>query len=165
MAKGSKHARQRFSKWINSYPDVSAWLEKYGDLEQQLADDGGLVKIENFLPIFVAEGILEMLQGINDKTWNVSDALAAGCRLLHELQRQQHCCSSSSGISSRGSAKQNQAITCNEQALMVLAGCSLESTHAQASRPHCCSEPAAPSHMQYSYAPHLPLFASVHICS
>uniref|UniRef100_A0A383W562 Fe2OG dioxygenase domain-containing protein n=1 Tax=Tetradesmus obliquus TaxID=3088 RepID=A0A383W562_TETOB len=80
MAKGSKHARQRFRKWINSYPDVSAWLEKYGDLEQQLDDNGGLLKIENFLPTFVAEGILEMLRGIDDKTWNLT---AAGDDYVH----------------------------------------------------------------------------------
>lgn len=102
MAKGSKHARQRFRKWINSYPEVSAWLEKYGDLEQQLDDNGGLVTIENFLPTFVAEGILEMLQGIDEKTWNVSNAwqLATGfclrCRGQQQQRQQAH--------SSRGTA-------------------------------------------------------------
>jgi hypothetical protein len=91
MAKGSKHARQRFRKWINSYADVSDWLEKYGDIEQQLDDNGGLVKIQNFLPTFVAEGILEMLQGIDDKTWNVGGAskLAVGVALMEQEQQQQ----------------------------------------------------------------------------
>jgi hypothetical protein len=91
MSKGSKHAGQRYRKWINSYADVSAWLEKYGDLEQQLDDNGGLVKIENFLPTFVAEGILQMLQGIDDKTWNVSKPckLPAGFRIGYNCQQQQ----------------------------------------------------------------------------
>eukprot|EP00882_Tetradesmus_deserticola_P015103 GHRQ01016079.1.p1 GENE.GHRQ01016079.1~~GHRQ01016079.1.p1 ORF type:complete len:321 (+),score=104.82 GHRQ01016079.1:337-1299(+) len=80
MPKGSKHARQKFRKWVSSYADVSAWLAKYGDLAQQLDDNGGLVKIENFLPVFVAEGILEMLQGINDETWNLT---AAGDEYVH----------------------------------------------------------------------------------
>jgi hypothetical protein len=87
MATGSKHARQRFRKWINSYADVSAWLEKYGDIEQQLDDSGGLVKIQNFLPTFVAEGILEMLQGIDEKTWNVGGAGKVAARVAVVEQR------------------------------------------------------------------------------
>jgi hypothetical protein len=91
MAKGSKHARQRFRKWINSYTDVAAWLEKHGDIEQQLDDNGGLVKIHSFLPTFVAEGILDMLQGIDEKTWNVGGAheVAAGVDNVEQQQQQQ----------------------------------------------------------------------------
>lgn len=73
MSKASKHAKTKFKKWLNSYGDVSSWIEKKcPDLEQLLDESGGLVKIENFLPPFVADGVLELLEAIDEKTWNVS---------------------------------------------------------------------------------------------
>eukprot|EP00878_Enallax_costatus_P031818 GHUV01034867.1.p1 GENE.GHUV01034867.1~~GHUV01034867.1.p1 ORF type:complete len:157 (+),score=45.87 GHUV01034867.1:566-1036(+) len=75
MGKSSKHARTKFKKWLNSYNDVVSWFEKKcPDLEQLLEEHGGLVKIENFLPAFVADGILELLENIDDRTWNLTAA-------------------------------------------------------------------------------------------
>lgn len=80
MPKGGKKARLKFRKWLKSFEDVSAWFGKHGDLEQLLEEHGGLVKIDNFLPTFVAEGMLEMLQSIDEKTWNVSHGSLPVCR-------------------------------------------------------------------------------------
>ena len=81
----SKHAGQhpkgdagsrKFKKWINDYEAASSWLEKY-DLEKLLIEGDGICKITNFLPAFVAEGILSMLEGIPDEAWNVRNSSAA----------------------------------------------------------------------------------------
>lgn len=58
-----------FNKWINSYPIASKWLEQY-DIVDLLEQNGGLVKIPNFLPEHVAEGIYQTLTNIPESQWN-----------------------------------------------------------------------------------------------
>lgn len=54
--------------WLESYSKVSRWLAKY-DLVQQLEENGGLVKIPNFLPSNVAELALEIVEAIPADHW------------------------------------------------------------------------------------------------
>mmetsp|Transcript_17382 Transcript_17382/g.29791 ORF Transcript_17382/g.29791 Transcript_17382/m.29791 type:complete len:484 (+) Transcript_17382:80-1531(+) len=63
------------AKWLDSYSKVSKWMERY-DLETLLEESGGLVKISNFLPRHVAEGVLTDLQNIPDHQWNATEASA-----------------------------------------------------------------------------------------
>lgn len=69
-----KRSRQKnkanFVDWIESYESVSSWLDQY-DLEQLLQENNGLVKLDNFLPSSVADGILQVLEGIPAQAWNV----------------------------------------------------------------------------------------------
>jgi len=53
---GRSKAQRKFYNWLNSYNAVSEWLAKY-ELESLIQQHGGLVKIQNFLPTFVADGI------------------------------------------------------------------------------------------------------------
>lgn len=71
--KRPKSNDQQFRRWINCYPAVSKCLGQY-DLERLLDDNGGIVKIPNCLPDFVAEGILALLHNLPDSTWNDTSA-------------------------------------------------------------------------------------------
>jgi hypothetical protein len=72
MGKRSGRTNQtKFVDWIESYESVSSWLAQY-DLEQLLHDNDGLVKLENFLPSSVADGILHVLETVPAQAWNVS---------------------------------------------------------------------------------------------
>jgi hypothetical protein len=61
---GSDKNKQRraFGRWLDDYGAVSAAIERHGDLEELLDANGGLVKIEDFLPKAAAEGVLQLLQ-------------------------------------------------------------------------------------------------------
>jgi hypothetical protein len=63
-----------FQQWVNSYPAASKCIARHGDLEALLDANNGLVKIQNFLPSHVADGILSILQKIPDSTWNMTSA-------------------------------------------------------------------------------------------
>eukprot|EP00775_Hariotina_reticulata_P011383 gene11383-11532_t len=82
MRKGStqqmgKRSRQNNTKnaldWIESYKSVSSWLDQY-DLGKLLQENNGLVKLDNFLPASVADGILHVLEGIPAQAWNLTAA-------------------------------------------------------------------------------------------
>ena len=76
-----KAARRRLMRWLNDYDTVSAWLERrlpHG-LEAALARGNGFVRIEHFLPEFVATGVLQLLTSIPESSWNVS--LFCGIRI------------------------------------------------------------------------------------
>lgn len=45
----------RAAHWLNSYSKASKWMGRY-NLHQMLDENGGLIRIENFLPPFVAGG-------------------------------------------------------------------------------------------------------------
>lgn len=68
----SSSSRKRLLKWLDSFSKVSAAVEQHGDLIDRLEAGGGITKIENFLPAFVADGILELLEGMSEAQWNVS---------------------------------------------------------------------------------------------
>jgi len=65
--------QKKFEAWINDPGKVMAWVCKH-KLEELLDDGGGLAKITNFFPDFVAEGILHVLQSAPAKHWNVTEA-------------------------------------------------------------------------------------------
>jgi hypothetical protein len=65
--------RERFERWIGSYEQVSKWLSKYEPLETQLDRNDGFIRIENFLPEFVASEILEVLKQLPEKRWDVRE--------------------------------------------------------------------------------------------
>jgi hypothetical protein len=67
----SKKLLKRLAKWLDSYEAVASCIEAHGDLEQQLADNGGFVKLRHFLPTAVAEGVLALLESLDDAEWNV----------------------------------------------------------------------------------------------
>lgn len=77
LKKGSKpssNSNKQLLKWLDSFDKVSAAVEKHGDLQQLLEQGGGICKIENFLPNFVAEGIHQLLETFTEEDWNVSDS-------------------------------------------------------------------------------------------
>lgn len=69
---GTNNNRKRVIKWLNSFDKASAAVEKHGDLLKLLAAGQGLCKIENFLPDYVAQGLFEILEDMQDEEWNVS---------------------------------------------------------------------------------------------
>lgn len=79
---GAKQRRRRsgvppsgnnFEAWVNDVEAVSTWMEKY-DLEAMLKKGLGIVKIEDFLPPFVAEGALQVVSSISDTDWVATEA-------------------------------------------------------------------------------------------
>lgn len=82
--------RKRLLKWLDSFEQVSAAIDKHGDLMELLESGGGICKIENFLPTFVAEGIHEMLGQFSEAEWNVS--VAQGNCSVCEPQRNFSTC-------------------------------------------------------------------------
>lgn len=66
-------AGKRSSAWLNDPCKVMGWVGKH-KLEKMLDKGGGLVKISNFFPNDVAEGILEVIEKISPKHWNVTEA-------------------------------------------------------------------------------------------
>ena len=79
MSKKSKKqplpsAHKQLFKWLDSYEKASAAVEKHGDLLQLLEQGGGICKIEQFLPVFVAEGIHQLLEQFSEADWNVTAA-------------------------------------------------------------------------------------------
>ena len=71
--RGGKGAAKRYEQWINDPSKVMGWVGKY-NLDELLEHGGGLVKIPNFFPGFVAEGMLEVLESIPGRHWNVTEA-------------------------------------------------------------------------------------------
>lgn len=55
--------------WLDSYPRVSRWAARY-DLLRLIDGGGGIVRLDDFLPSFVAEGALRMLQDLPPGRWN-----------------------------------------------------------------------------------------------
>eukprot|EP01121_Diplochlamys_sp_Union-15-3_P022170 TRINITY_DN9360_c0_g1_i4.p1 TRINITY_DN9360_c0_g1~~TRINITY_DN9360_c0_g1_i4.p1 ORF type:complete len:224 (+),score=42.17 TRINITY_DN9360_c0_g1_i4:50-721(+) len=56
-----------FWDWVETFEYVDEWMEKY-DLES-LLEENGLVKISNFLPDFIAEGALQLLENVPSEDW------------------------------------------------------------------------------------------------
>jgi hypothetical protein len=91
--KSSKPGRKRLLKWLDSFEQVSAAIDKHGNLMELLEAGGGICKIENFLPTFVADGIHEMLEQFSEAQWNVS--VAAFLCVCTPLQK--HCTAATDG--------------------------------------------------------------------
>lgn len=62
--------------WLNSYSRCSRWMERY-DIDALLEEGGGICKISGFLPDFVAEGALQILESLPPARWN--DTAAEVC--------------------------------------------------------------------------------------
>lgn len=72
--KSASASSGRSVRWLDSYHIVSAWMKKY-DIRELLRRGGGLVKIENFFPDFVADHILSAVEAIVDDSWLVTAAI------------------------------------------------------------------------------------------
>ena len=55
-------------RWLDSYPKVNKWLSQW-DLEKLIEDNNGIYKIRNFLPDFVAEEALHILECLPANAW------------------------------------------------------------------------------------------------
>lgn len=62
---------EQLQHWLDSFEAVSAAVERHGDLVQLLTAGGGICKIEDFLPDFVAQGIYQTLEQFSEADWNV----------------------------------------------------------------------------------------------
>jgi hypothetical protein len=71
MPRKKRSKEIRYGQWIASYEAVRAWMDQY-DLLKLLEAGGGIVKIPNFLPPVVAEGVLHVLEHVTD--WNDTSA-------------------------------------------------------------------------------------------
>ncbi|KAG2482458.1 hypothetical protein HYH03_018627, partial [Edaphochlamys debaryana] len=54
-----------YERWLDDYALASNWMSRY-DIVKLVDDAGGLTRIENFLPLHIAEGIERVLQSITD---------------------------------------------------------------------------------------------------
>ncbi len=68
-----KSEKQSLNNWINNYGTVSKWFQKYKNIVQ-LVNKNGIVKISNFLPDFIADGILNTLENLPSNYWNETSA-------------------------------------------------------------------------------------------
>ncbi|KAK3238521.1 hypothetical protein CYMTET_51474 [Cymbomonas tetramitiformis] len=62
-----------YEEWIESNEKINMWLGQY-DIVTLLNENNGLVKIENFLPDFVAEGALKAVESIPEEEWEITEA-------------------------------------------------------------------------------------------
>ncbi len=62
-----------YNNWLMSYRDVKDWMGQY-DLDRLVAEGGGLCRISNFLPAFVADGALRQLERVPDSAWQATAA-------------------------------------------------------------------------------------------
>lgn len=60
-----------YTQWMSSYEAVRTWMDKY-DLIKLLEKGEGIVKISNFLPPAVADGMLNVLENVTN--WNDTSA-------------------------------------------------------------------------------------------
>lgn len=68
--RGGDDPRRRALAWLGSYPKCSRWFARYADMDARLEAGGGICRIQGFLPDFVAEGALAILQGLPPQRWN-----------------------------------------------------------------------------------------------
>ncbi|GIL72735.1 hypothetical protein Vretimale_4446 [Volvox reticuliferus] len=73
MGRGSDKAFAAYERWINNYRVASLWIAQK-HVERAVDANGGLVRLENFLPEFVAEGILSTVGAVSDEQWNDTSA-------------------------------------------------------------------------------------------
>ncbi|MEW5301765.1 MAG: hypothetical protein WDW36_004603 [Sanguina aurantia] len=76
MGKRSRSAagQPSFEQFVNSYTKVQSWFSKGAPLRERLEQAGGLLRIEHFLPLQVADGILSVLEGVGPKQWSQTAA-------------------------------------------------------------------------------------------
>ncbi len=68
-AKKGQHEKQLdYDSWVNDYRVASKWMSQY-DLESLVEEAGGLVRLENFFPEHIADGVLRVLERIKHKEW------------------------------------------------------------------------------------------------
>lgn len=80
---------QRAKQWINSYENVVDWFAKW-DFDSLLEDDTKIVRIREFLPNFVAEEILAVLQRLPDKYWELSET-SGDYEANHSFRKTKSC--------------------------------------------------------------------------
>jgi hypothetical protein len=62
-----------FQEWLEDPDKVLRHMEKY-NLHKMIEKNDGIVKISNFLPTWVADGALNMIENIKDEDWNKTEA-------------------------------------------------------------------------------------------
>ncbi|KAG2442500.1 hypothetical protein HXX76_002586 [Chlamydomonas incerta] len=72
-AQSARGRKQTWQEWLDDYEAASECISKH-NVEERCTDAGGLTRISNFLPEFVAEGILSVLKSIPDSKWNETSA-------------------------------------------------------------------------------------------
>jgi len=70
-SKDDGKSRRAFARWLDDYSTVAAALERHGDLEELLDANGGLVRIDSFLPQAAAEGVLRVLRELPGRSASV----------------------------------------------------------------------------------------------
>ncbi|GLI68866.1 hypothetical protein VaNZ11_013412 [Volvox africanus] len=73
MGRRNRKVSEAYEHWMNDYRVASSWIAKK-QLERAVDANGGLVRLENFLPEFVAEGILATVGAVSDEQWNDTSA-------------------------------------------------------------------------------------------
>lgn len=63
-----------FDEFVNSYTQVCNWFSKGAPLRERLEKGGGLIRLEKFLPTYVADGILGVLEGVGSDKWSQTAA-------------------------------------------------------------------------------------------
>lgn len=71
-----KDQSKDWKQWICDRERVVAWMSKY-DLPQLIRQGNGLVRIQNFLPALVAEGMLDLLTSLPDPEWCIQESKSA----------------------------------------------------------------------------------------
>eukprot|EP00798_Chlamydomonas_sp_ICE-L_P018994 gene18994-25578_t len=69
----SAPAHSKAEAWMDSFPKVSKWMGQY-DVEALIQKSGGLVRVSNFLPDFVADALHDSLDAIPEKSWLMTSA-------------------------------------------------------------------------------------------
>jgi len=64
---------ENYLGWIDDPDKVMNHMAKY-NLTRLLDKGNGITKIKNFFPTWVAEGALQMMEGISEKDWNATEA-------------------------------------------------------------------------------------------
>jgi hypothetical protein len=71
--RNKKQKRAGWKTWLNDPSKVMEWMDKY-DLDKMLDENQGIVKISNFFPSAVADGILNSVETIPSSGWNVTES-------------------------------------------------------------------------------------------
>ncbi|KAL4418797.1 hypothetical protein ABPG77_010206 [Micractinium sp. CCAP 211/92] len=72
-AAGKGDDLRRALAWLESYPKVSSWMARY-DVEALVDAAGGLAVVPDFLPPFVAEGALRIMERLPPGWWKPTEA-------------------------------------------------------------------------------------------
>ena len=76
MVESNVHKRNHgedICKWLNSYDTVKKWATRLINLQHQV-NTNDIVRVLDFFPLPIADGIADILEKIPDKQWNITSA-------------------------------------------------------------------------------------------